>query len=304
MNPYTYANDKNSFKTQLKEATSRWERYTVEFPTAHPDGYARNNIVRGEYLFPCNDGAVPLAILVHGMGDRSVIPCKLLARTLAKRGIASFILYLVFHESRIPETIKGRFPRLTADEWFESYQISVTDIRKVIDWANTRSEIDNERVAVAGISFGGFVSAIAMAIDKRIKAGVLVVSGGNTEKMTRHSFILKRQYHNNAAEYSKNQERYRQYLDEVEKKGFENVNAAKQSYLTDPMTFASQLRGRPVLMLNALWDEMIPRVAAIDFWWESGKPPIVWLPATHATIWGWYPFIGPRVARFLKANLR
>lgn len=304
MNPYRYTPTQNSYKTQLKKEAAQWSHFSVEFPTAHSDGFAANNTVRGEYFCPVETGSAPLTIFVHGMGDRSVIPCKLLAHSLAKRGIASFILYLVFHQSRIPETIKSRFPDITADEWFESYQISVTDIRQVIDWAGTREEIDSHKVAVTGVSFGGFVSAIAMAIDKRIKAGVFVVSGGNTEKMTRHSMILRRQYRNNAAEYNRNQSTYRQYLDEVATKGFESVKPAKRSYLTDPMTFAHCLRDRPLLMVNALWDEMIPKVATLDMWQECGKPPIAWFPATHASIWLWYPLIGQKITRFLRSNLK
>ena len=51
--------------------------------------------------------------------------------------------------------MKGREYDLDADEWFESYRISVVDIRQVVDWAQTVREIDSERIAAVGISFGG-----------------------------------------------------------------------------------------------------------------------------------------------------
>ena len=304
MNPYSYPPIEPRFNLQLKEATAKWSHYAVDFPTAHPNGFAGSKTVLGDYFCPQNASKVPLVILVHGMGDRSVMPCKLLARTLVKRGMACFILYLVFHERRMPEAIKEHFPKMTANEWFESYEISVTDIRQVVDLASTRQEINAEKVSVIGISFGGFVSAIAMGLDQRIKAGVFVVSAGNSEKMTRNSLILKKQYKYNEAEYHQNQTRYEQYLAEVAEKGFENVTPAKKSYLTDPMTFACYLRNRPLLMVNALWDEMIPREAALDMWQACGKPPIMWFPATHASIWMWYPVIGWKIARFLKSNLQ
>ena len=304
MNPYNYTPSHDGFNLQLKEATAKWSHYAVDFPTARPNGFAGSKTVLGDYFCPQNASKVPLVILVHGMGDRSVMPCKLLARTLVKRGMACFILYLVFHERRMPEAIKEHFPKMTANEWFESYEISVTDIRQVVDWASTRQEINAEKVSVIGISLGGFISAIAMGLDQRIKAGVFVVSAGNSEKMTRNSLILKKQYKYNEAEYHQNQTRYEQYLAEVAEKGFENVTPAKKSYLTDPMTFACYLRNRPLLMVNALWDEMIPREAALDMWQACGKPPIMWLPATHASIWMWYPVIGWKIARFLKSNLQ
>jgi cephalosporin-C deacetylase-like acetyl esterase len=303
-NPYQYTPSNNGINCTLKETTSLWKRYAVDISSAFPSYYLGNTRIRGEYLFPEGKEKAPIVILVHGMGDRSVTPCRMIARTLAGKGIASFILYLIFHTFRVPPSIKGRYPNLTAEEWFESYQVSVIDVCQVVDWISTRPELDQTNICVAGISFGSFISSIAMALDKRIKAGVLIESGGNSDKITRHSFLLRWQYKRDDGEYRRNQESYNQYLSEVAEKGFENVIACKSSYLTDPMTFAIYLRQRPLLMINALFDEMIPRAATIDLWESCGRPPLKWYPATHASLWIWYPFIGPRLAGFLESSFK
>ena len=132
--------------------------------------------------------------------------------------------------------------------------LSVTDISQVIDWSVNRPEIIQDKIAIVGISFGGFVSSIAMALDKRVKAGIFIVSGGNSDKVTRNSVLLRRLYNIGEEEYRRNQNAYARYLAEVENKGFENVIAGKSGYQTDPLTFSKYLRDRPVLMLNALWD--------------------------------------------------
>jgi len=237
------------------------------------------------------------------MGDHSVIPCQLFARALVRRGIACFILYLVFHSSRQPEKIKDRIPELTPEEWFEGYQISVTDVRQIIDWAVSQPEINQDKLAVIGISLGGFISAIAMGVDQRITAGVFLVAGGNSVRIawegrkkahrTRHKLTQ--------AAYAEAQDQYAHYLAEIAEKGIENVNPLKKSFLIDPMTFAPYLRGRPVLMLNALWDEYIPRQSTLDFWEASGKPAIAWFPTSHSTIWLWYPLMRRKIARFLES---
>jgi esterase/lipase len=237
------------------------------------------------------------------MGARSLYPCRLIARTLAKKGIASFILYLVFHKLRASEVIQKKYPNLSAEEWFESYQVSVTDIRQVIDWSSCRPEIIKDKIALVGISFGGMISTIAMGLDTRIKAGVMIVSGGNSEKITRYSLLLRWQYKHNEEEFRHNQHSYAQYLSEVGEKGFENVKALKTSYLTDPMTFSGIIRDRPVLMLNAFWDEMIPRVATLELWKSFGRPSLTWYPATHASIWLWYPLMGRRIYEFVESAL-
>ncbi len=303
-NPYIYTRQSDGYNFNLKEETPRWSRYTLDFSSALSLEHLGNNKVIGEYCYPTGVNKAPLAILIHGMGGRSVIPCRMIARTLNKRGIACFILYLVFHDYRIPDSIKGKYPSLDAEEWFETYRLSVTDVRQVIDWAAGRGEIIQDKISLVGISFGGFIGTIAMGLDQRIKAGVLLVTGGNSEKITRHSFLLHWRYKYDPIEFHRNQESYSRYLSEIETKGFENVSASKSSYLTDPMTFGFYLRQRPVLMLNALWDEMIPRVASLDLWKSCGKPPITWYPSTHASIWLWYPLIGRQIAGFLTSALK
>ena len=174
----------------------------------------------------------------------------------------------------------------------------VTDVYQVLDWASTVPKLirtDSHR----RYQFRQFYFFHQYGSDNRIKAGILIVSGGNSDKLTRHSFLLRRQYKLSSVDYEKNQEAYFKYLSEVAEKGFENVTALKSSYLTDPMTFSSYLRGRPLLMINAMWDEMIPKESTLDLWESCGRPPIKWYPATHASIWAWYPVIGQRISEFL-----
>jgi len=305
MNPYRYPSDEPRFNLELKQTTSGWSCYTVDFPSAHPTPYEESNTARGEYFLPRSAESAPLVILLHGMGDISVIPCRLLARTLAKRGIACFVLYLVFHSNRLPEALRERLPNdLTPEEWFEGYRASVINTRQVVDWAGTRPEINKEHIGVIGISLGGFISSIAMGIDNRIKAGVFLVTGGNSEKIVQKARLtaFRKRYKRTEAEYNDIQNAYAQYLGEAAEKGFENVTPARKSFLTDPMTFAPRLRQRPILMLNALWDEFIPKQTTLDLWEACERPAIVWFPATHVAIWLWYPVIKGKIARFLSAT--
>lgn len=299
-NPYSYTRQNNGFNIELKEETLLWSRYRISFPSLQSLKLLENGDVLGDYIVPKGTQPAPLVILIHGMAARSVTPGKLLANTLVKKGFACFILYLVFHSYRVSDSLKAKYPHLSLQEWFENYQISVTDIRQVIDWAEGRAEINSDKISIIGISYGGFVASIAMALDGRLKAGVLIVSGGNSGKITRHSLLLRWQYKYNKSEYLQNQESYTKYLKEVKEKGFEDAFTDNTNYLTDPMTFSGYLRNKPLLMLNAYFDEIIPRKATLEFWKECGKPPISWYPATHATIWAWYPLMGRRISSFLE----
>jgi len=302
VNPYSYVRNESQFNLQLKRTTAKWIHYTVGFSSAYPARCPEHSAVLGEYFQPRVADKAPLVILLHGVGDHSLIPCRLLARTLLKEGIACFILYLVVHSRRMPPDIKKRFPVLTSEEWFEGYQISVTDVRQVVDWAGGRVEIDRERIAVTGISFGGFISAIAMGVDERIKAGVFIVMGGNGEKISRQSRLstITRGYRRTEEEYNQLQEAYSRYLAEIAENGLENIEPPSKGFLADPMTFAHRLRQHPVLMINACWDEAIPREATLDFWEACGRPAIKWFPATHASIWLLYPLVSGEITDFLS----
>jgi dienelactone hydrolase len=303
MNPYLYQDNTSKAVTSLNKKTSSWISYSIQFPAGIKTNYIEDNCVKGEYYHPQGVHSAPLVILVHGMGDLSAIPCRLLVRALAKRKIACFVLYLVTHSVRVPAFMKNRIDVLNTDEWFEVYQLSVTDIRQIIDWASKHPEIDPNKVAIFGISLGGFLSAIAMGVDKRIKAGVIVVSGGNAEKMARLTKNKTYRIQRSEAEYQQIQKRYSDYLAEVAEKGFENVIPPRQSFLTDPLTYASYLRERPVLMLNAARDKYIPKDTTLDFWQACGKPMIKWFPTGHSSIWLFYPAIQKQTLAFLETNL-
>ena len=303
INPYRYQGGETAFNLHLEKKTAKWLRYAVDFPTAHSNSYPEQNTALGQYYQPLGVSPVPLVILVHGMGDLSLTPLKLLARALADRGIASFILQLVLHSSRHPEVIHQRFPNLTSEEWLEANRTSVIELRQIADWAKTRAEINEKQLALLGISLGGFISAIAMGLDHRFGAGVLIVTGGNSAKIAHLSRLagIRRGYQRTEAEYREMQRQYLDYLDEVVERGPENVSPLNQHYLTDPLTYAHFLKGRPVLMLNARWDEAVPRESTLDFWEASGRPEISWFPASHAGIWFWYPFIRSKITKFLDS---
>ena len=306
MNPYEYQRIGTEFILKTIRENSRWSQYAVEFSSAHPIGYEESNVVHGEYFQPLGVERAPLAILVHGWGERGAVPCQMMAPSLAKRGIASFVLYLVFHPSRMPVAMKQRAPDLTPDEWYEGYRASVIEIRQIIDWAATRPEIDERKIGVVGVSMGGFISAIAMGVDERIGAGVFIISGGNSARVTwesRRPAVERRCLCTVEECYQVRREVYPQYIAEVVAKGLENVSPPKRCFLTDPLTYTPFLRQRPVLMINALWDEAIPKSATLDFWNECGQPPIIWLPGTHISVWLWYPLILRRTLEFINTSL-
>ena len=299
---FAYPAARHPFESKLLKSHRAWQHHSVVFKTAFPVSYPEIGTASGEYYEPSIKDA-PLVILLHGMGDHSILPCKMLAASLARRGIASFVPYLPIHTKRLSADMKNRYPWFTDDEWAEIYRVSVINVRQIIDWA--KSSNAGRPVGILGISYGGFISAITMGIDSRLSAGVLIVMGGNSLKIGQASVKWgpKRGYGLPEDEYRQALAVYEKYLSEVSEKGPENVAPLRPTYLTDPLTYSERLKYRSLYMINARWDEAIPREATLDFWKAAGQPAISWFPTSHATVWMYYPVIRRRIADFFRLSL-
>jgi formylglycine-generating enzyme required for sulfatase activity/cephalosporin-C deacetylase-like acetyl esterase len=61
---------------------------------------------------------------------------------------------------------------------YADYQVKVTgDVRRSLDYLASRPDIDSRRVAFCGLSWGGFVAPIVLAVENRFRAAVLVLGG-------------------------------------------------------------------------------------------------------------------------------
>ena len=302
VNPYDYV-PTDHYQLKPVSVSNQFQRFRLEFDSACPSDYPEMNAVSGDYYLPEQIDKPPLVILVHGVGDTSTLPCRFLARALAGAGIASLVLNMPIHSRRLPIELKKRFYDLSAQDWFNLYRISVINIRQALDWAETRTELNTRRLGVTGISFGGYVSAIAMGIDSRVRAGALLFTGGNLEKLARTRTSRRYTKYDISDElFRKNQSRYMAYVADVSARGFTNVAPPQLGYLFDPYTFASEIKGKPVLMMNARWDEYFPMETVKEFWQACGRPKQKWLPSGHASAWVFYPLIRRHVVNLFQQS--
>jgi len=61
---------------------------------------------------------------------------------------------------------------------FTEYTVQLgKDLKKCIDYLETRPDIDSNKIAYFGMSWGGIMGPVILAVEDRIKAGVLAVGG-------------------------------------------------------------------------------------------------------------------------------
>lgn len=133
---------------------------------------------------------------------------------------------------------------------------TVIDLRRAVDYLHTRSDIDVARIGLTGFSMGGGIGAIAGGMDSRIKAVVLGITGGDFKILSA----------------SAGDERERARVQRVYR-------------IVDPIAYVSRISPRPLLMISAANDEIIPR-AATEALYEAAREPKrnVWYDCGHASL--------------------
>ncbi len=91
------------------------------------------------------------------------------------------VLYPVYKgtfERGSPELLVLSQPENAGDYAYTEYLVQlVKDLRRSIDYLETRPDIDSERLAYYGMSWGGYLGSIIPAVEERFGASVLVAGG-------------------------------------------------------------------------------------------------------------------------------
>lgn len=175
---FNYDRDKLNSQLISRDDDEHWVREKVEFQTP----YGNHRMVAHIFL-PKNVQPPFQPIIFWPGGDANWLDSS--EDFLERSGIDFFIrngralimpVYLGTYERR------GLEPT-GCEDWRICYKERmikmVMELRKSIDYLETRGDIDLEKLAYCGISWGAWNGAYALAVEKRIKAGILA-SGGLT----------------------------------------------------------------------------------------------------------------------------
>ena len=124
----------------------------------------------------------PVVILLHGTGSRKE---EFLAqmRTLADRGFATVAIDARHHGARISSKY-GPGNEQYFSAMLQTYRTrkglpylydTVWDVMRLVDYLETRADVDPKRIGLMGISKGGTEAYLAAAVDPRIAAVVPII---------------------------------------------------------------------------------------------------------------------------------
>jgi len=124
----------------------------------------------------------PVVIFLHGTGSRKEEFLALM-RTFADRGFATAAIDARHHGARIAAKYGSGNAQYFA-AMLETYRTgkgrpylydTVWDVMRLVDYLQTRADVDSKRIGVMGVSKGGTEAYLAAAVDPRITAAVPII---------------------------------------------------------------------------------------------------------------------------------
>ncbi len=247
---------------------------TVEFTSPRSCGDPKVDRAKA-YLFEAKNpkGAV---VFVHGTGRKNFEPLKYYPEYFASRGYTTVMPVLPYHFERTPDGKTSGISFLQGNDAQIAgrFDQAVTDVLTCVDYLQ-KNGFDG--VGIMGFSFGGMVSAIAMALDQRIKKGSFAVTGGNYEYITWKSIVTKvmrvRYEESEECDEQKCELKHAAFDKAAESlESPEDVKDLPVCFTYDPSIFAKLIRSRKKIFFTARFDPFIPRASSDDLWKRMGRP--------------------------------
>jgi len=220
--------------------------------------------VPGILIRPVSPKPLPVLLGLHGLGG-SKQDIANIAPMMSMFGVQVGVLALdaQYHGARKVDGHELLSRDLEGSK--KAFIQSVVDYRRALDYLATRPEFDPDRIGLVGMSMGGMMGTILTALEPRIKTAVLAVPAADWVTLAKESaspVALQLRDDNPDFDF----EQFRQTLDPV-----------------DPLHFAPRLAGRPILLLHANNDEIIPRHCAelLDQYTQGEPVEVQWYESGH-----------------------
>lgn len=240
--------------------------YLATLPSAVTTTYPENNVIPCTVILPGKrEGAVPVVIILHYWGATDQRAERNQALDLARRGIASVLMPLPYHLVRTPKGTRSGELAIVADTdaLIETMSQCVLDVRRTIDWIETRSEFDRNKIGIAGTSLGSLVAAITSGVDTRLSHGAFVLGGGDLAGILwRSSRVVKQR-------------------EQFRKDGFTEETLRKKLEPIEPLHYLSNKSLDTSMVIGAKYDTVIPPDATHKLIDRLGTDKTVWLDTGH-----------------------
>jgi dienelactone hydrolase len=259
--------------------------FTVRFPSPVKSPFPKNDVVWAHYWAPSGPGPHPCIVVLPVMAAPNVwIETRFINR-FKKDGFAVLWLEMPYQFNRRPHTLQPSgqaFLARTAKRLAFNFRQSVLDSRRALSWLKRRPEIDAQRVGVFGVSLGAIVGAAVYSVDPMPRYAVLLLGGANFPTLVTASSLSG------------------PWVKKMALKPEAVVEAWKD---IDPTDYTAKNAGKPVLLINARGDTVIPAANALRLKDAFPAAKQLWVPLGHYTAIVHLTWIPRYVSRIFAENL-
>jgi dienelactone hydrolase len=265
----------------------RWQEDAtvwIDFTYASPKG----GRVPARMVIPRGAGPFPGIILQHG-GPGILEEMDSFAREFSRYGAVTMMITSPYRRPGgwvITPYMGNSWPLFTQRDVEIKIQL-IVDLQRAVDILEERPEVDPNRLAFFGVSWGGSMGGLLAGIEDRLKAYVLVVGDGGLVEHT-----------GDPGPDGLNQHFSAQW--------------ATQMWPTEPLHFIGRAAPAALLFQNGLYDTFVPPHDALRFYAAASEPKrMMWYDAGHNLPWSFVrdaadwlqPILGDRLL-LLAPNFR
>jgi len=110
---------------------------------------------------------------------------------MADAGFCSISVDARMHGDRLDPEFWGKFAENFPRTFFTIVVETAKDISQIVDFLETREDVDSTRIGIMGVSMGGFITLVATFLEKRIKAAASVIGAANFPLFVERMVSLK-----------------------------------------------------------------------------------------------------------------
>lgn len=201
-------------------------------------------------------GRRPAVVLLAGSGGhKDTDYIRIASDMMATLGYVTISIDTQYHGDRARTGRTGDIHLIDQTVNRDAWVQTVVDLRRAVDYLTTRNDVDAAHIGMMGFSQGGMIGATFAGVEPRLAAVCLAVAGGGLLEWGKKTGLIRTTD-----------------LDRVA------MNAA----IVDPIYHIGRMAGRPLLMLSASRDELIPKEATDALFAAAQQPKeIKWYPSGH-----------------------
>ena len=256
---------KVKLETVGEDSNKRYRLHRLEFASYGVNGQ-KDNLISADFQMSKLPGKNPLLIVLPLYGSYTY-PSDEISAGVANHSKGGMHVLNVLGEQFMWDwealgqaSDPGHFRELMSQQ-AERIRVNVVDVRRIIDWAETRPEIDTDRIAIIGFSHGALVASVAAVAEPRIKTSIFVMGGANPHELIANCQLERTDTIRTAVQqrFGWNIEQYREELEPI----FAPYNVARYAGHVDP---------ERILIIDSYYDTCMPRTSRDVLWEAMGRP--------------------------------